>query len=187
MVFNSDEADCAFCTDPEVQVFGFGVIWAEVVDCEDMSGFVEIQGGHADNGVPVTKLCEMCTTRRMTILTCKPHDMQPIPGAEYSDKAQAAAKRLLLDEDVQDIERHCHICFGLATYACCATETEDDGDDSSCGLQLCELCSDKLMKVHHGVLNGLVNDTADGEQDCRADAELLTTNGSLERYLKWQI
>jgi hypothetical protein len=183
MVFNSASDACLFCIEPDMQTTGFGTKLTEIADFEDCSGFAEISGGHKEDGMPNTRICAECTMSRFSILPCDPHAMQPIPGIHHTERDHTEATARLLEGD-QDLEKYCHVCLRLASYSCCTAESEDE--DLGCGLQLCDTCQVKMVGEHDGNLSGLIAEMVDQDQDCRADVELLSSDGPLARYMLWQ-
>ncbi|KJY00946.1 hypothetical protein TI39_contig307g00047 [Zymoseptoria brevis] len=184
MVFNCSAEDCTFCRYPDMQVTGIGMKRPEVANIPEYSGFIEISGGYAQAGIPNTRLCSACTMSRSSILYCRCHDMEMMSGINYSDEAQAAATARLLDDDYNDLDKHCNVCFQLATYSCVAVDPEDG--DEGCGLKLCEGCMLRLLGEHDKDLGGLVTAMVDQGEQCRSDAELLRSDGALMRYGHWR-
>jgi hypothetical protein len=43
-----------------------------------------------------------------------------------------------------------------------------------------------MVGEHDGNLSGLIAEMVDQDQDCRADVELLSSDGPLVRYMLWQ-
>ncbi|SMQ46381.1 unnamed protein product [Zymoseptoria tritici ST99CH_3D7] len=184
MVFNCSAENCTFCQYPDMQITGIGMKQPEVANIPEYSGFVEISGGYAQAGIPNTRLCSACTMSRSSILYCRCHDMEMMSGINYSDEAQAAATARLLDDDYNDLDKHCNVCFHLATYSCVAVDPEDG--DEGCGLKLCEGCMLRLLGEHDKDLGGLVTAMVDQGEQCRSDAELLRSDGALMRYGHWR-
>lgn len=76
---------CHFCTDIRFAMFGLGSTEAEVIVWRDGRGLEEMSGGHRSQGIEATRMCVPCTTRRMPIVMCVKHELQPVDGEHALD------------------------------------------------------------------------------------------------------
>ncbi|KXT06523.1 hypothetical protein AC578_6026, partial [Pseudocercospora eumusae] len=189
---NDDGASCHFCTEPSLPFFGLGQIETQVIDYPDRPGFIEMSDGYRSRGIENTRLCAVCTLRRMCVVMCDKHIMQPIADlAAFSPTSQEAAEEELLEGKLtsDDAERFCSVCTRLATHEC----TSETGDEPpGCGLRLCQTCSVTLERKHDGDLKsmlerGSVQETAAQQSLVRADCELLREDGALFKHLRHTI
>ncbi|KXT12765.1 hypothetical protein AC579_669 [Pseudocercospora musae] len=188
-----DEGDsCHFCTEPSLPFFGLGQIETQVIDYPDSPGFVEMGAGYRSRGIENTRLCVVCTLRRMCVVMCDKHTMRPIADlAAFSLTSQEAAEEELLEGKLtsDDAEQFCSVCTRLATHECAAETGEET---PGCGLRLCQTCSVTLERKHHGSLKSMlernsVQDTGAQQSLVRADCELLREDGALFKHLRHTI
>ncbi|CZT17258.1 uncharacterized protein RCC_03091 [Ramularia collo-cygni] len=191
MSFNCDDETsskpCHLCEQPALRFVGFGKVEASVIDYDDNSGFVEIDGGHRSTFVEPTALCTGCTTAGLSIIMCNMHQISPIPNINYTTQAEEKALSDVLEGNLKetDLGAFCSICPGLATLQC--TADQEDGP-TGCGLKLCGRCTATLVGRYDGSLGDmLAHETGVATEDdplgFRADVELLKTDGVLMRYL----
>ncbi|EME88940.1 uncharacterized protein MYCFIDRAFT_76322 [Pseudocercospora fijiensis CIRAD86] len=186
---NGNELSCHFCTEPSLPFFGLGQIETQVIDHPEDPGFVEMGDGYRSRGIENTRLCGVCTLRRMCVIVCDKHTMRPSTDlAAFSPASQEAAEEKLLEGDLtpDDAERFCSVCTRLATHECVSETGEDT---PGCGLRLCKNCAITLEARHDGNLKGMlesssVRDTAEEQSLVRADCELLREDGALFKYMR---
>ncbi|KAF7192552.1 hypothetical protein HII31_06099 [Pseudocercospora fuligena] len=189
---NDDGGSCHFCTEPSLPFFGLGQIETQVIDFPDSPGFVEMGDGYRSRGIENTRLCAVCTLRRMCVVMCDKHTMRPIADladlAAFSPSSQEAAEEELLEGKLtsDDAERFCTVCTRLAIYECVSETGEEI---PGCGLRMCQACAVTLEGTHHGKLKDMlvVWDTATEQSLMRADCELLREDGALTKYLRHTI
>ena len=83
--FNHEgQEPCHFCTDIRFAMFGLGSMEVEVVVWNDGHGLDENGGGHRERGIENTRMCVECTTKRLPVVMCAKHELQPLAGKYQS-------------------------------------------------------------------------------------------------------
>lgn len=141
---------CSWCLSPVFGLFGLGVKEVEVVPFN--IGYEEIRGGHYDDGQECSKMCVVCTFKRLSTIACRSHLMKPLKIVEEDtlnmEKLEKSFRALVAhDEEGGALAKKtiwCTICITPAEYVCCAGRA-----GSGCGLHLCQGCNDlhdRLLK-----------------------------------------
>ena len=191
VIFNHEhtagDEPCHFCAEPSYAVLGLEQREVEVIDWEDGRGLEEISGGHKGKGVENTRICAHCTMKRLPIIMCPTHEMQPIAGRDKDAiDANTALMDLLSGSAKAFSKTWCAICPSMATHKCCAP---NDGS-GACGLTLCDQCMAMLVGSYKSDLQAMLPDLKDEPTEermfgLRADYELLREDGVLMRYVLW--
>ncbi|KAL9025237.1 MAG: hypothetical protein Q9196_005906 [Gyalolechia fulgens] len=189
ILFNHEPASsCSWCIDPLHGLLGFGTVHPLVHDTS--SGYMEIRGGHTSQGHLPSRMCVSCTLDRFSILACEQHELRALPGTvDPRTLDLVTVMHFLVPGMAERAEWDwCCVCPSPASYGCCRPHEEGMGDErmgneSGCGLRLCEECAVALVAECRDDLEELVKKkTKEGKEDefaVRADAEFLTRGGEL--------
>ncbi|KAI9820749.1 MAG: hypothetical protein M1827_005119 [Pycnora praestabilis] len=182
---------CDWCHDLAFGLLGIGEARrVEVIDYGDGKGLTEIDGGYTGEGKEPSKMCLLCTTERLRILSCGAHEVQPISGLSLETFDFDAAYEELLSTDPvagrnRPLTKWCSICPCPAFFKCCTLQATDrfgqpmnstsDGA-AGCGLHMCEHCAVSLSTCHGGDLGTMLRSAEENPDDypggLRADAAL---------------
>jgi len=176
-------APCHWCENLTYGILGLPQRRVEVIDYQSGEGYVEINGGHTADGVPPSRMCNVCTFARMKILGCSAHDIQPIIKEipDTLDIMQWMDPDMMADAPFE----WCSVCPRPASYECGNTSPADMrlSDDSvvGCGLKLCEDCALGLVNEHGGDLTEYLRALEENDDNftLRADAYFLRSDGHL--------
>jgi len=192
----SDPILCHWCDDLFYGLIGLGELEVEVVDQKER-GFIEIRGGHTQDGYPPSRMCDMCTLERLMITACRIHEIEPIEGMDPENFDFGGVMDWMMPGMASSAPfEWCSICPAPAFFKCCKQEDIDaiDGDEiadpnsgKGCGLLLCEPCAVNLVQQHNGDLNGLIDEMRGNKEEegygIRADVDFLHSNGELLRRI----
>lgn len=159
-----DTLPCHWCDRLDFGICGLSKRVVKVIDFQDKMGYVEIKGGHNEEGSTPSKMCIMCTTERTMKIACKQHQL-----VEYR------TSRLSF----------CDLCHLPADWACRPPgDLKLDSasrDKSGCGLKLCDPHGRAIMRLHKGNLDEMIAEMerkyALGYVHARADINLLHSEG----------
>ena len=189
---------CHFHPITAYSVLGLTVAKPIVVDSPDGEGYVEISGGHIDQGFPASRMCTSCVQQRVRIMACEGHSLMPLSESEtYHGPAGKYVTALLWAED--DDPEHpgeswkwCHICPKPAVYKCSKAEAtvaeEGARGEGGCGLLLCNSCMEWMTMEFEGNLEKYIEcmlEECDGGTNwgVRADVEMLLKRGEVGRRI----
>lgn len=191
---------CHWCQDIGYGILGLGdAVDVEVVDFDDGSGYIELDGGYFGAGCEPSRMCDECTFERLAIAACLRHeaqDIKPIDGMGIdSFDFDCIYDYLMPGMATTAPFSWCSVCPNPAFFACCkqfnlgVTETdeiEDAEKQHGCGLRLCEACATCLIHESGGNLEALVHNIQErsGERlALRADVDLILPGGELVRRI----
>lgn len=208
---DKDPIPCHWCNSMSYGLLGLGVVNASVFDCGDGEGYVELENGHTAHGHLPSRMCVDCTTHRVSIISCKVHEMDEIlkmKGVEVDPRLAAWYMERPEKFDDPPFE-WCSICPYPAYYSCsksCAFDAfVDDGkkqpensspdqidlDGPGCGLRLCTECMVEIVGCHDGDLSRYLTvrltrtqNGTDGTSRLRADVSFLHSDGELMRRVR---
>jgi hypothetical protein len=173
MTFNNLPNDgpppCHFCEDITFGINGYGERSVEVIDYKDGNGYTEVRGGHTARNKEPTRMCMLCSLRRIHIVNCHSHEISELDDLNTEDSADDLAWEILEQgcrpEDCP--VPWCSLCPAPASFGCCKRQTHDmfeeritkDNADEAygCGLLLCESCG-HTVREYDGKLHGAVKD-----------------------------
>ncbi|KAF2724103.1 hypothetical protein K431DRAFT_310435 [Polychaeton citri CBS 116435] len=183
---------CHFCQEPALAVFGSVPRKIRVTLTADGTSYQELNDEDNGPGVENTKICSLCTYRRMQVAICVMHDLRPMPSARRKDEHGSldAALNRLEGGSSSGAEEWCSICPSLATHSCTSPQDVADGEESpehGCGLRACDTCVNALSMEYGGDLQHMLAEVRDEPSEerpwgLRADAELFREDGLLVRY-----
>ena len=197
---NSNALVCHWCDDLLYGLIGLQEVTVEVIDRGPRIGYVELSGGHTENGYPSSKMCTGCTHDRLMLLFCGNHeqelDLQPIEGMNpHTFEFEIVMDFLAPGAAVHAPWKWCAVCPSPAFYECVkdvkrleevGMKRKGDGITAGrgCGLVLCDVCALALVQEHGGNLDSLISTMKQNKGNTfavRADAELLIAKGELVR------
>jgi hypothetical protein len=195
---------CHFCTDPGISygLCGLGERPVRVIEWIDPSvkGYEELGEGWCSDNEEYTRMCALCTTARLLIMTCAEHKIRPIAGLDprtfdfdkpyrqVFEKLESREGKLNRDSTKRDAgmqmadkTKWCSICIAPAFFECCVPqifnkfgEPAIPGGEHGCGLLLCEVCASKMEgKSPKGQKDKL---TAESASEVGADCSECTRN-----------
>ena len=196
------QVSCNFCEMPVFGIIGYFEREVYVIRWHDGLGFAEMGGGHSqDNGN--TTMCGECTRRRLQILVCEKHQLEPIPdaGTNHMELAEELVATEPGGADMQyQLSRWCSMCFSPAAFGCSTLQADLSGGDEGheiegCHLRLCSACEVALRTRFGGDLDAMAteldaqpkiseaDETLDKQLDGRprADVGFLRQGGLLMR------
>jgi hypothetical protein len=197
---SNDLDPCSWCDSSIFGLWGYSLREVEVLPHGGEQGYMEISGGHGQDGQEQTKMCRGCTRQRIRMMDCQ-HMVEPIKNLDKTTldmDAIGESFRALeqgREEGEELIQRvvWCSICVAPARYNCCSKPL------GGCGLKLCQMCADLLTKVKRRlskdrVKGKLLDDLValwgqdvwnrDGKGELRADVDFLLTTGELSGRIK---
>ncbi|QIW97191.1 hypothetical protein AMS68_002709 [Peltaster fructicola] len=187
-VFNYDdfegEDDCHFCQNPSLALVGLPPTEVVVRQLPHGRGWEELHRAGTANRIRNTKLCCMCTLRRIEIIACAHHDMRRIEKWNPMTFQQAFGALRRGDNE----QTWCSICCNVARWECCtANNSQLDKTRTGCGLALCKLCT-LVLDSFQGNLQRMLKEVKDECSEdrpigLRADHILLKRNGLLMSYV----
>ena len=211
MSFLFDEKDennehCNWCTLPAFGFFGYFELQVFMLRWCDGRGFSELGGGHREKH-DATVMCSSCVIKRVQVVTCENHIMEPIPGVSmFEDQDMDEMTDRLLEappgsfDQHRELERWCSLCVSPAKWSCgyeqVSLEQEPLEQEEiekqqlrGCGLRLCRQCHVQLEKEYSGDLEGMISamdsipkakeDDESEEVQIRADVGLLLKEGMM--------
>jgi hypothetical protein len=173
------QVSCNFC---EMAVFGMvGHFEREVyvIRWHNGLGFAETGGGYSqDNGN--TTMCGECTRRRLQILVCDDHHLEPMPDAstDHTKLAEELVATEIGGADMQyQLSRWCSMCFSPAAFGCSTLQADLSGGEEGhqiegCHLRLCFACEVALRTRFGGNLNALATELDAQPKISEADEQL---------------
>lgn len=196
------QVSCNFCEMPIFGIVGYFEREVYVIRWHDGLGFAEMGGGYSqDNGN--TTMCGECTRRRLQILVCEKHQLEPIPdaGTNHMELAEELVATEPGGADMQyQLSRWCSMCFSPAAFGCSTLQADLSGGDEEheiegCHLRLCFDCEVALRTRFGGDLDAMAtafdaqpkiseaDETLDKQLDGRprADVGFLRQGGLLMR------
>lgn len=195
----SGDEPCQWCQDPFYGLLGLGEKEeVEVIDF-DGEGYVELSGGHAEDGHPPSRMCDECTLDRLIIAACRFHEIEMIADIDPDTFDHDAALEFLAPGKAASAPfSWCSVCPAPALFTCCSERADLDLEDEEvkekdedrprgCGLHLCQACAVTLVKEKAGKLGSLVEslkmEDDPGGFGLRADVEFLLPEGELLRRM----
>jgi hypothetical protein len=196
--------DCNFCEMPMFGFVGYFECEVHVIRWYSGLGFTELGGGHREvNGA--TTMCVDCTNTRLGIIFCEGHEIDRLTDTFVDENFRTVATELMDSEPGSQamryqLQRWCSMCSSVATWGCAKVQpalTEDDGSEVvSCGLRLCDRCTETLRDdfywdsgamaedmIHRDKANEEDEETGELERKPRADVEFLRKNSLLMNTL----
>ena len=135
-------------------------------------------------------MCVACTSKRVKIICCPGHTIEPLPANEYQANHDAGL-RLQLQQLVgnEKESQWCAVCPEPASYKC--NKSHGDNRDG-CGLKLCDECARWCVMEHNSDLEAYIvfliakMVKAKGEEwvGVRPDAVFLLDRGEMAMRLK---
>lgn len=192
---------CHWCDDTVYGLLGLGEVEVEVVDNGDGQGYTEVLDGHVAAGYPLSRMCGFCTLDRLKITACKTHEIEPIEGIDPETFDPNSALEYMTPDAASSAPFDwCSICPAAALFACCKPMEDmgyqaDEiakGEETGCGLKLCEPCAVALVNDHGGALPQLLGKLMLEKSKLtkenrgfvlRADADFLHPDGELLRRM----
>ncbi|MCJ1309077.1 hypothetical protein MMC25_002732 [Agyrium rufum] len=189
MVFGDETtpSSCSWCYNDSFGIIGLGERMVVVEESSSGLGFVEISGGHVNDGTLSTRMCLECTTDRLLVVGCEHHRMTPIDGIEVEMVDALPLSALFSDDGSQLAYDCCAVCVNIATHSCSSSTDQAYGAHYGCELNLCTVCSESLTESYKGDLSSMiraleVEKKVDPELHIRADAGLLLPEGELMKF-----
>lgn len=152
-------------------IFGLGLKISQVIEWKIGVGNEELERGWSAEGKESTRMCEVCTTKRLLIINCELHKFEQIPNIDQRTFDEFGAYDILLKENKVFMDRRrnngrqsptaslaeftamrdalwCSICFSPAYFRCCTPQPytlNGSTDAHGCGLVLCDVCTHHLI------------------------------------------
>jgi hypothetical protein len=157
------QVSCNFCEMPVFGMVGYFEREVYVIRWDNGLGFAECGGGYSqDNGN--TTMCGECTRRRLQILVCESHHLEPMPdaGTDHMKLAEELVAAEAGGADMQyQLSRWCSTCFSPAAFGCSTLQADlsDEGHQiEGCHLRLCFACEVALRTRFGGDLDAMATE-----------------------------
>ena len=186
--FKSKATECHFCLDFRYGIYGHygnGPVRVEVSRMAD-GRMQEEANRHLSKGNVATRMCVLCSLRRLHISRCKVHvanqfgTFEATRGRRY--KQQLVEKQPPYGPAIkQGVYYTCSLCAEPAFWRCVSNQTHDirgcrlseaQGKGRGCGLLLCNSCAGRLQG-DNGVLKPTTVQKDTGHSFRRADKGFL--------------
>ncbi len=194
--FKSKATECHFCLDFRYGIYGHGLIRVEVSRMANEL-LQEVSDGHHSRGKAATRMCVMCSLKRLYIMRCRIHVVTQFRTVEVAGMRRY--NQQLLDRPFavgpatkQGVYDTCSLCVHAASWHCVADQsrdklrcglTEEQGKGIGCGLLLCASCAGQVQ-ADNGVVKQTTVQKVNGQRCRRADMEFLFPGSLLHKTLK---
>ena len=173
------QVSCNFCEMPVFGMVGHFEREVYVIRWHNGLGYAEMGGGYSqDNGN--TTMCGECTRRRLQVLVCEDHHLEPMPDAS-TDHMKLSEELAATEPGGADmhyqLSRWCSMCWSPAAFGCSTLQTDLSGGDEGneiegCHLRLCFACEVSLRTRFKGDLDAMATELDAQPKISEADESL---------------
>ncbi|KAK2756792.1 hypothetical protein FQN54_005238 [Arachnomyces sp. PD_36] len=177
---------CHWCHDFTYGIQGLGDRDVEVAISPDGEGYVEMKGGHIEQGKQPSRMCGVCALERVHVGNCSGHAIIPLRNTDEKtfdfEKAYESLKSKKKRGRHARINPWCSLCPNPAFYGCGTIQKfnmfREPAEEEGCGLLLCSDCAKAMERCNSDISKAVQMHRA-AHRELRADVEFLLPDNDL--------